>query len=456
MKTVLFIDRAWPLLRELVRDFEGYCKDEEVKVILLSEFKESGLIGDIEVINIHEVPQKRTLMEMQAEYQFSIQKTLVTERAFYDYCSFRRSQCYSRLTEQQIADKITPYVNAIDYVVRERVDLVIDWLQDSFVPSITGPIAKHYKKQFIMFLPHYWWNDGALPLDRMDQTSSIIDKHYEYYYANQNLCNREYLDSIFRQKKTSYVIKKNRMYSFEHRIKLFRNRLNSYEPISLRNWIIRKLSKVVSSFFIKTFIQIESDAGINEFFVIYPLQFSPEASLLGANPEEADQFTIIKNISMNLPYGVKLYVKEHPFDTAGAGLNYDFYRKLTMLPNVRIIRGSTSLNNLMDHPNFLALVSINGTSIIDAAFKRKPVFIFGSSFYGLADCFIKPANFDEFYSALLSIIQGIYKFNDEALYAMLMALDKSVVRADVNLVVDNSTDLLSQLPRIWSSYVISR
>jgi hypothetical protein len=307
-----------------------------------------------------------------------------------------------------------------------------------------------------MFLPHYWWNDGALPLDRMDQTSSIIDKHYEYYYANQNLCNREYLDSIFRQKKTSYVIKKNRMYSFEHRIKLFRNRLNSYEPISLRNWIIRKLSKVVSSFFIKTFIQIESDAGINEFFVIYPLQFSPEASLLGANPEEADQFTIIKNISMNLPYGVKLYVKEHPFDTAGAGLNYDFYRKLTMLPNVRIIRGSTSLNNLMDHPNFLALVSINGTSIIDAAFKRKPVFIFGSSFYGLADCFIKPANFDEFYSALLSIIQGIYKFNDEALYAMLMALDKSVVRADVNLVVDNSTDLLSQLPRIWSSYVISR
>ena len=456
MQTVLFIDRAWPLLSELVRDFEGYCKDKEVKVILLSEFKESGLLGDIEVINIHDVPQKRTLMEMQAEYQFSIQKTLVTERAFYDYCSFRRSQCYSRLTEQQIADNITPYVNAIDYVVRERVDLVIDWLQDSFVPSIAGPIAKHYKKQFIMFLPHYWWNDGALPLDRMDQTSSIIDKHYEYYYANQSLCNREHLDSIFRQKKTSFVIKRSRMYSFEHRIALFRNRLKSYEPISLRNWIIRKLSKVASSFLIKTFIKRESDAGVNESFLIYPLQFSPEASLLGANPEGADQFTIIKNVSMNLPYGVKLYVKEHPFDTAGAGLNYDFYRKLAVLPNVRIIKGRSSLNDLMEHPNFLALLSINGTSIIEAAFKRKPVFIFGRSFYGLADCFIKPANYDEFYNALLTIIQGIYEFNEGALYAMLMALDKSVVRADVNLVVDNSTDLLSQLPRIWSSYVISR
>lgn len=456
MNCILFIDRAWPLLSKLVSDFDACSRGSDTKIILLSEFKPSGKVGRVEVINIHDVPQKRTLLEMQDEYQFSIQKTLVTERAFYDYCSFRRSQCYSRLTEQQIADKITPYVNAIDYVVRERVDLVIDWLQDSFVPSITGPIAKHYKKQFIMFLPHYWWNDGALPLDRMDQTSSIIDKEYAYYYANQNMCNREYLDSIFRQKKTLYVIKRSRMYSLKHRIAVFRNRLKSYEPISLRHWISRRISKVVSSFLIKTFIAREFHAGVNERFLIYPLQTSPEASLLGTSPEGADQFSIIKNVSMNLPYGVKLYVKEHPFDTVGAGLNYDFYRKLTVLPNVRIIKGGASMSDLMDHPNCLALVSLNGTSIIEAAFKRKPVFIFGRSFYGLADCFIKPANFNEFYKTLLTIIQGTYKFNDGALYAMLMALDKSVVRADVNFVVDNSTDLLSQLPRIWASYVNSR
>jgi len=239
MKSILFVDRAWPLLSDLVRDFEDRCKGENVKIILLSEFKLSGFLGDIKVINIHDVPQKRTLIELQAEYQFSIQKTLVTERSFYDYCSFRRSQCYSRLSEQQIADKITPYVNSIDYVIREHVDLAIDWLQDSFIPSIVGPIAKHYKKEFIMLLPHYWWNDGALPLDRMDQTSSIIDKKYVYYFSNQSLCNREYLDSVFRKKKTLYVFKRSQMYSIKHRFVLFRNRLSSYEPISLRHWIAR-------------------------------------------------------------------------------------------------------------------------------------------------------------------------------------------------------------------------
>jgi hypothetical protein len=455
MSYILFIDRAWPLLAKLVSDFEACTLGSDTKIILLSEFKPSGKIGRVEVINIHDIPQKRTLMEMQAEYQFSIQKTLVTERAFYDYCSFRRSQCYSRLTEQQIAEKITPYVNAIDYMIRERVDLVIDWIQDSFVPSIAGPIAKHYKKQFRMFLPHYWWSDGALILDRMDQTSSIIDRYYNYYYENQNLCNREYLDNIFTQKKTLYAIERSRMYSLQHRIALFRNRLKSYEPISLRHWIVRRLSKVVSSFLIKMFIARESEPGVNERFLVYPLQTSPEASLLGTYPEMADQFTLIKNVSMNLPYGVKLYVKEHPYEKTGAGLNFDFYRKLSVLPNVRIIRGSSGLSKLMNHPNFLAMVALNGTSIIEAAFLRKPVFIFGRSFYGLADCFIKPANYDEFYEALLTILQGNYKFNDGALYAMLMALDKSVVRADVDLVVDNSTDLLSQLPRIWASYIIS-
>jgi hypothetical protein len=151
VSVVLFIDRAWPLLSELVHDFHEYSKGTGVKVIILSEFKKTGFMGEVEVINIHSVPQSRSLRELQELYPFSIHRCLVTERAFYDYCSFRRSQCYSRLSESEIAEKITPYANALDYVIRERADIVIDWLQDSFVPSLAGPIAEYYKKPFRMF-----------------------------------------------------------------------------------------------------------------------------------------------------------------------------------------------------------------------------------------------------------------------------------------------------------------
>jgi hypothetical protein len=454
VSVVLFIDRAWPLLGELVYDFHEYTKVNGVKAILLSEFKKTGFIGGVEVINIHSVPQSRTLQELQDRYPFSIHKCLVTERAFYDYCSFRRSQCYSRLSESEIAEKITPYANALDYVIRERADIVIDWLQDSFVPSLAGSIADHYKKPFRMFLPHYWWSDGALVFDRMDQTSSVIDNLYQYYYSRPDLCELSVLDSIFKEKKTLYQIKRSRMYSIKHRIVLFMNRLRSYEPISIRNWIIRRLSAKYSKLLITLLVRREAKAR-SEPFLVYPLQTSPEASLLGTLPEVADQFNVIKNISMNLPFGVKLYVKEHPSDYVGAGLDYGFYKRLSALPNVRIILGKVSLNNLLDHPQFIALVSLNGTSIIEAALKKRPVFIFGRSFYGAADCFFKPKSFEEFYQHLCSIRRGEYEFNERALYAMLMALDQSVVRSDVDLVVDNSTALLKQLPKIWDVYIRS-
>ncbi len=452
MRVVLFIDRAWPLLSELVNDFHEHTRGDGVKTILLSEFKKTGFIGGVEVINIHDIPQSRSLWELQEQYPFSIHRCLVTERSFYDYCSFRRSQCYSRLSENKIAEKITPYANALDYVMRERADILIDWIQDSFVPSLSGLIAKFYKKQFNMFLPLYWWTNGALVLDRLDQTSSTIDYFYKYYYLRPELCDRKFLDNVFKEKKTLFAIKRNKMYSLKHRIILFINRLRSYEPISIRNWIIRRISAIYSKYMIALFINRETQVE-DELFLVYPLQTSPEASLLGTLPEIADQFTIIKNISMNLPYGIKLYVKEHPFDIAGKGLDYNFYCRLSSLPNVRIICGNASLLNLLDHKNFVALISINGTSILEAALKKLPVFIFGRSFYGEADCFFKPKNYEEFYQQLQKILHGEFKFNEHALYAMLMALNKSVVKADVNLHVDNSTDLLKALPKIWAAYI---
>lgn len=452
MKTVLFIDRAWPVLAQLVYDFHDQMEGEDVKVILLSEFKKTEFISGVEVINVFDVPQNRTLLDLQELYKFSIHKSLVTERSFYDYCSFRKSQCYSNLSEDEIAKKITPYANALDYLIRDRVDIVIDWIQDSFVPSLAGPIAEHYQKKFVMFLPHYWWSDGALVFDRLDQTSSKIDALYHHYYSMPGSVDRETLEFLFKNKKTLFVIKRSKMYSIKDRFILFFNRLRSYEPISLRNWIIRRFSVLLSKILILFLIK-RGKQPPHEPFIVYPLQVSPEASLLGTLPEVADQFSIIKNISINLPYGVKLCVKEHPSAVLGAGLDFDFYRRLEVLPNVRIIQGKVSLNDFLDHPKCLALASINGTSIIEAAFKKRPVFIFGRSFYGAANCFYKPKSFEEFYQQLLDIIHGNYTFDERALYAMLKALDESVVRSEVDLVVDNSTDLLKQLPKIWTEFV---
>lgn len=452
---VLFIDRAWPVVRQVVHEFAAAVRDTRIHVLFLSDKDRSGIDGNLQTINIFGVPQQRSLEELQAGYAFSLHKTLVLERAFFDYSSFRRSQCYSRLNECQIAERIAPYANAFDYVIREKADFVMEWFPDCFIPALAGQIAAHYGKPFRMFLQHYWWNDGAFFIDRMDLTSTEVDERYRRYYETPALCDRARLDDVFRAKKTLYGFSSSQMYTFAMRLRVVLNRLKSYEPLSVINWIQRRISRRWSATAIRMLIRAEAGPK-DERFVLYPLHTSPEAALLGNAPELADQFGLIKNISMNLPYGVKLYVKEHPYADLGAGIDYGFYRRLSALPNVRIIRGSARLDTLMEHPGFAAVAVINGTLGLDAAIKRKPVFVFGRPLYGAADCFLKPSSFDDFNTQLMTILRGHYRFDEPALYAMLNALDASIVRAEVDfLSCRTAPELMRLFPSIWRKYLQS-
>jgi len=191
-----------------------------------------------------------------------------------------------------------------------------------------------------------------------------------HFYRNSAECDRDKLDSLFKTKKTLYAFSSGEMFTLLMRIRLIVNRIKSYEPLSLRNWVIRRISKVWSANLIRLFIPRHVGAQ-DEAFVLYPLHTSPEAALLGTSPELADQFGLIKNISMNLPFGVKLYVKEHPIADLGLGLDYSFYRRLTALPNVRIIHSKARLDKLLEHPRFVAVAILTGTVGIDAAIKRQ-------------------------------------------------------------------------------------
>src|SRR5262249_3094955 len=153
----------------------------------------------------------------------------------------------------------------------------------------------------------------------------------------------------------------------------------------------------------------------------------PEATLLGSAPEIADQFGLIKNISMSLPFGVRLYVKEHPAQQLGTGLDYGFYRRLMSLPNVRYVPASADVRNILRHRGCLAVAVINGPVGLEGAMNfRKPVFVFAPALYGAADCFLKPKNFGEFFTQVEGIRNGEFTFDEDALYAMLQAIDDSV------------------------------
>ncbi len=97
---------------------------------------------------------------------------------------------------------------------------------------------------------------------------------------------------------------------------------------------------------------------------------------------------------------------------------------------MRVIDADAPMDNMINDVNCLAVATINGTVGIEAALKRKPVFVFGRAIYGIADCFLKPKNFEEFRLQMMSIANREFDFDDVALSSILAALNAAVWLGD--------------------------
>jgi len=431
MLRVLFIDRANPVFYQSIVMLAKSVRDLDLTLFFLTDRQPSRIDGNLEIVNVRDIPQSVDIAELERRWGVSVQKALTPERSFFDYSTFRRCQTYSKLSLDEIERKVLPYLNGLDYLIREKADIVIEGVVDNFLTSAMRYVALAYGKEFRMAHVHYWWFDGLFFVDRIDQTSNEVDDRYAYYRAHPEAVDRARMDEVFKGKRFR---PKPGVLPLKMRLQQLAARFGSYEPLSLQHWLCRRISAAISRNLIRLLSPGDKGPHQDEEYVLYPLQMSPEASLLGAVPEQADQFGLLKNISMNLPYGVRLYVKEHPRQQMGYALDYGFYRRLMSLPNVRYLRREAALPELIDSDNCRGVIIVTGTLGLEAAIHyRKPVFLFGPALYGAADCFYKPKSFTEFYQQVQTVRRGEFKFDDEALYAELQALDDTVVRADIDI-----------------------
>jgi len=409
---------------------------DDYKVILISDRLKEKSVNNFKIVNINNIELKYSIEELQNKYNFSIYKLLVTDRAITNYTDFSKIQMYSRYNEKFLNIELQKWLNAYDSLISQHIDIVLSGLADNFKFNMAWKIAEFYDKKFYIPYVLYWWKNGLLIADRYNQTSSIIDENYvKFYNFEMNKKEKERLKHIFNTKKASFDFIDNKIYPLKKRLKIIMNRKNSYESLSITNWILRKLyfyySKVIKLIYInKKYFNLKETKS-RENFILYPLHVVPEASILGSDPELADQFCLIKNISMNLSYGIKLYIKEHPAQIYGYNMNHTFYNKLLSLPNVKIIKANENVYDIISDKNCLAVAVLNGTLGLETVYKfHKPVFVFGNADYKIADCFIKPKDWDDFFSWIQKIQQGKWKFNEQAMWAILKAFDESVVKVE--------------------------
>lgn len=417
--TVLSIETALISYSEFhaVSEFLQY---ENVKLIMLTDRRRTENVLGNEIINIHDIPIKKSLADYQAKYDFSLFKAIVPDRAFFDYTSFYASTCYSKLNLKQIGTLILPYLAALDYYLSGQCDAFYTGMADAFFPSLGIKLAYHYRKRIICLQVYYWWSRGVLISDQPNQTSSMVEKKFDFYTSNPLLINRNDNNKFFAEKKAQLFPWRPETIKERKQLTLIEHRTS--RPISIYNLLFRKFRYFFDPLLIRLFIQFKRDNRIIRPFVLFPLHVAPEAVLLGSDPEMADQFSLIKNISMNLPWGVDLLVKIHPNQILSRGIDFSFLRKCSVLPNVTLISKEVDVRSLYNRAECIAVTVINGTVGFEALMCKKPVFIFGSAIYYVPKLFIRPTNWNDFFQILKSIQLKNYVHDDTALHALLHAL----------------------------------
>lgn len=153
----------------------------------------------------------------------------------------------------------------------------------------------------------------------------------------------------------------------------------SYErpAIIIRGIILRRLRRLAMKFY----DPFESRIPEGEKFIFYALHVQPEAAIDLFAPVFRDQIALIRLIADNLPYGHKLYVKEHPDMLSTRALGY--YKEIRRIKNVRLLAPGIESQILIEKSQ--GVCTITGTVGWEAMIYGKPVIVFGNVFFDIAE-----------------------------------------------------------------------
>ena len=181
---------------------------------------------------------------------------------------------------------------------------------------------------------------------------------------------------------------------------------------------------------IKLFInQITVDKIEDEDFIYFPLHMQPEATTMPLGGLYANQLLAIEMLSNTIPQHWKIYIKEHPAQIVDFR-GIDFYKKISELPNVKIIASNISTFELIE--KCIAVSTITGVAGWEGVVLGKNCLLFGNSLFDKCPGVLKINTFDDCKKSIQIVESGLHKPKLENVKWYLKALENvSVDAADI-------------------------
>jgi len=397
-KIVVFID-LW-FLHFGISKFLKEKWDGEIYAILDVEEKARKFFEKQKIVNFQKVwyyldhVSKNTkvdydyLKKFEERYGISLWNIAFSERLFYQYNPFHKFRDFEILSI--IEQEIKFYESILDEIKPDYLALMVP---TSHHQQLLFEICKARGIRILMLTPVRFANRIMISEDvnvisgfkgkiiketKGTKTFEELQSYLKKYDSSQKI------DEVKKKGFESHIFERYKAilkFFFSSQTPSFKKRYSGigktrskYFCIKFSNFFKKKIR---TSFINKNFLyKINSDTP----FIYFPLHFEPERVLLMDNARYySNQIAIITNIAKSLLVGYKLLVKEHPAMKIGGWRDISFYKQIMDLPNVYMVHPSVSSEEVIKKCSLL--ITIAGTSAIEATFYNKPSISFTDQIY---------------------------------------------------------------------------
>ena len=204
------------------------------------------------------------------------------------------------------------------------------------------------------------------------------------------------------------------------------NHISGYIGPFLSQRIIRPWqARLMDKRFRNLYVRIKDLPLLN--YAFFPLHSEPEVTLSVYSKPYLNQIEAIRLFSHNLPVGMKLVVKEHPWSIGKRPISY--YRKLLGIPNVMLAHPSLKSRELVSNASLITVIA--GSIGFEALILRKPVVVLGRTPYNfLPKSMIHHANSLDRLGYDIRDLMENYEYNEDALLSYIAAVMKDSVPVD--------------------------
>jgi len=252
---------------------------------------------------------------------------------------------------------------------------------------------------------------------------------------------------IYINKWTSYL--KNNIFSLRKacRNSYYKKSGNLIEESSMTNYemkMVRYKGKKKMEQLKKIYKNMCQKVSLDKKYLYFPLHYQPERTSSPEGDIYVDQWLVINMISCLLPKGWKLYIKEHPsqfmFHLKGfMGRTIDFYKDINKFKNVKMVDINSNPFKLID--NAEAVVTLTGTSGLEAILRGIPALVFGYACYRTCPGVFYTTTTSECADALKKIDDG-FKVNFKEVEGYLLGLEKKCVIGDLEPLEEGSSQTM--------------